>query len=964
MAEADPNRDPLEALAAEFAERHRRGESPSVSEYARLHPELAEEIRELFPTLVAVERLKARTERSANGRASLGPIKLERLGDFRIIREIGRGGMGIVYEAEQESLGRRVAIKVLPRQSLLDANQLARFQREAQTAGGLHHTNIVQVFGVGDDEGFHYYVMQLVHGVGVDSVISYLAKVDSASEAADAPEGTGGLTNDAPGDVARVCRQLIGRESGQPSPGISPAYWQSVARIGLQVADALGYAHSHGILHRDIKPANLLLDDRGVVWITDFGLAKGTQSASVTQPGDVTGTLRYMAPERFQGKVDARSDIYSLGLTLYELLTLRPAYDDPDRTSLLRRITQGEPAPPRRLNAGIPRDLETIVLKAIAHDASHRYASADALAADLRCYLEDRPIESRRATSPERLWRWCRRNRAVAALTGATLLLLVAVAAATTVGYVRTNRALKGEAAQRQKAEAVAMLAQEALDRVFDRLGPARAFRRPESTMSGTGSVEMAIPSPPVISKETAALLEEMLPFFDRLADQTGEDTELRRKTAEANRRVGDIRQLLGQYDQAVEAYRRAIGIYEGSGDRPGAHANPRLKIAEVYNELGRLYRAKRQLTEANDSHSRALSVLQSIPATTTRPAELRYELARTYYFMGTPVLAEPGSRPPGPRGESPRRAPPRGPEHEPPPPPEEASPPDRPPPRPPQDSPPDRPRRTAVDDDNLRKATDLLDELARESPSRPEYRYMLALCCRDRHAALFPRDSSASSESLDRAITILEQLVHDYPQVPEYRRDLSETYAMGDLQDPSLTREGFTLAEGRLQKASAIAQELVVQYSQVPEYLSWQAQVCHRLGVVLRQLQRLDDAEENDRKAVSAQTKLAEQLPDVPSHKIWLAAFRNSLADLLLRRDKIPEARSLAEGTISMLSSLLDANPDMAFLHTLLAESDRTLAAVLRRSGDEAASSRAEREAERHRRSVLDRPPGDPGTR
>ena len=187
------------------------------------------------------------------------------------------------------------------------------------------------------------------------------------------------------------------------APGSAPTgsrYWRSVARLGIQVADALQYAHQQGTLHRDIKPANLLLDNRGTVWITDFGLAKLGDLDDLTHSGDMVGTLRYMAPEQFEGKADARSDIYNLGLTLYELLTLRPAFDQKDRRRLIRQMTQEEPPRPRKLNPAIPRDLETIVVKAMAVDAGHRYQTAGQLAADLRCFLEDRPIRARRAAWP------------------------------------------------------------------------------------------------------------------------------------------------------------------------------------------------------------------------------------------------------------------------------------------------------------------------------------------------------------------------------------------------------------------------------------------------------------------------------------------------------------------------------------------------------------------------------------
>ncbi len=405
---------------------------------------------------------------AADNGAALG-IRLERLGDYRILREIGRGGMGVVYEAEQESLGRRVALKVLSASSLLDPKQVRQFEREAKAAARLHHTNIVPVFGVGRQDGHRYFVMQFIAGLGLDVVLDDLRRLRRAkSEAGPAPAASqiDGLTGR---DVARSL--ITGRFAADGSPGggsatepfddvapesqtlpsngtpadsgVSSAnlpgsselsassdpdrqFYRSVARIGIQVAEALEYANRQGILHRDVKPSNLLLDNHGNVWVADFGLAKTAEADDLTHTGDILGTIRYMAPERFSGHCDARSDVYSLGLTLYELVSLRPAYEASDRHALIERVLHEDPERLKKLAPGVPRDLETIVAKATARDAAGRYATAAALAEDLRRFVEDRPIRARRISPAERLARWCRRNKTLAASIGVAAAALVA----------------------------------------------------------------------------------------------------------------------------------------------------------------------------------------------------------------------------------------------------------------------------------------------------------------------------------------------------------------------------------------------------------------------------------------------------------------------------------------------------------------------------------------------------------
>src|SRR5262245_31496468 len=497
-------RDPVERLAEEFVARHRRGERPLPAEYAEQHPQWADRIHALFPALVLMEQHKPgvgdRSECPEDGGSAAAP--LEQLGDYRIIREIGRGGMAIVYEAEQESLGRHVALKVLLRHGRLDPSQTARFRREARAAARLHHTNIVPVHGVGEHDGIHYYVMQFIPGQALDQVLRELRRLrrrqgpDSPPLEDDRPQGRGAGTVAA--SATDGARELLSGRFAAPAAGpgdrgdaIGPAgpptgagdgaegvtpradrwapdgmppsegpaaplgipgqdqtsslsgpsrhYWRGVARIGVQVAEALEYAHAQGVLHRDIKPSNLLLDLHGTVWVADLGLAKLTDQADLTHTGDLVGTWRYMAPERFGGVSDPRSDVYSLGLTLYELLALRPAFDGSSREELLRQVSFGVPPRPRKVNPEVPRDLETIVLKAIERDPAQRYQSAGELAADLQCFLEDRPPRARQSSPAERAWRWARRNPVVAGLGASVALLVAALAIGSTLAAVWLN---------------------------------------------------------------------------------------------------------------------------------------------------------------------------------------------------------------------------------------------------------------------------------------------------------------------------------------------------------------------------------------------------------------------------------------------------------------------------------------------------------------------------------------------
>jgi WD40 repeat protein len=375
-------------LLMEAEDLRARGCPVRAEELCRDCPELRAELERLLQGTDAIEQLlgpstKTHVDRS-DGTSTILPDHPPRVRGYQIHRELGRGGMGVVYEADQQALGRRVALKVLPAQSRQSPDRLARFQREVRAVARLHHTNIVPIFEVGEEEGVWYYAMQLIEGQTLADLITRLRK--------------------------------------EPLLARSPAHYRRVVRLGVQVAQALAWAHEHGVLHRDIKPANLIADDSGRVWVTDFGLAK-IENEDLTQSGTILGTLRYTAPEQVKGAADARSDVCSLGLTLYELLVLQPVYDAESPLHLLDQVAHQEPRPLRSIDPRIPRDLETIVLKSIEKRPARRYQSAAELAADLERFLADEPIQARRVGMTERLVRWARREPALAALAAGLILV-------------------------------------------------------------------------------------------------------------------------------------------------------------------------------------------------------------------------------------------------------------------------------------------------------------------------------------------------------------------------------------------------------------------------------------------------------------------------------------------------------------------------------------------------------------
>jgi serine/threonine protein kinase/tetratricopeptide (TPR) repeat protein len=550
MQNVKPITEVREQLLAEAAERYfeaaARGEQPSLTEYAQRYPQIAADIRDVFPALALVGDSIASTGGSRPQELFDAP---HQLGDYRLIREIGRGGMGIVYEAEQLSLGRRVALKVLPFAATLGSAQLQRFNNEARAAAALKHPHIVGVHSVGIERGVHYYAMELIEGRSLAEVAEQLragshpegARQGARSQNSALPAPSSPLLADTSPVAA-----LSTLNTSQPAE-----YFRSIAHLGIQAADALDYAHQMGIVHRDIKPSNLLVDDNAHLWITDFGLALTQSEAGLTMTGDLLGTLRYMSPEQAAGKrlpLDHRTDVYSLGATLYELLAQRPAFASAERATLLREIAEVDPPPLRKINSAIPVDLETIVSKAMEKDAADRYSSAKELAQDLRQFLENRPIAARPATLVQRATKWSRRH--VAAVWAASLALLVATiglgAGMWLIDSARDDAVAAQRAAQVEadRAQRNLKLAIESLDRIYTEL------------------IGKHLANEPRLTRVRHQFLKEALSFYERFARENRADESSWPETGRALLIQGRIHNDLDQLVEAGPAFENSAEIF------------------------------------------------------------------------------------------------------------------------------------------------------------------------------------------------------------------------------------------------------------------------------------------------------------------------------------------------------------------------------------------------------------------
>ena len=407
----------------------------------------------------------------------------------------------------------------------------------------------------------------------------------------------------------------------------------------------LQHAFEQQVLHRDIKPGNLLLDVHGNVWVSDFGLAQALSVQDISTTQSVGGTLCYMPPESFTGQFDERSDVYSFGLTLYELLTLKPAFSDSSPAASLKRVAHDsfQPTPPREIDASVPRDLETIVLKAISRDPKRRYATTGEVAADLQRFLDNQPVKARRTTALEILWRWCNRNKLVAGLTTLAFSLVLLVSVVMTFGFLALQRsnldvqaALVREQYERKRSDTTLLVALSALDDIYVQFAPDDIHDPGESaaTESDTGELFRDYKVRPALSSETAIVLENLVRFYDQLGEESGNSLLLSEASTKALGRIGDIHRQLGQHQQALVRYSKALATITSLIEHYPQRTHLCLAGARIHNEVGRVYYMRCDYGKAHLAHHKALKLLDAEQCFDSETVKL-YEQARANYFLG-----------------------------------------------------------------------------------------------------------------------------------------------------------------------------------------------------------------------------------------------------------------------------------------------------------------------------------------
>ncbi|QDS99614.1 protein kinase domain-containing protein [Adhaeretor mobilis] len=825
-----------EALDLYLRELESDGAPPDLDRIITNYSDLDQEIRSYAESLHLLHGLAEDCHQSDKPTSALPVSETKQLGDFQLLKEIGRGAMGVVYEARQLSLDRTVAVKVLPFAAVLDPQQIARFRTEAQAAAQLHHPHIVPVFGVGQERGVHFFAMQFVEGQSLEAAISELR---------DCSDGR----SPGPGRSSNPEGGISDQEFSTQVAITSRLHINSVARLAAEAAKALHHAHENGVVHRDIKPSNLLIDAQGKLWVTDFGLARMQAGVGVTATGDVLGTLRYMSPEQAAGKnalVDARSDVYSLGATLYELLTLQPVHPGDDRQQLLTDIAMRAPTSLRKLNPAIPFDLETVVLKALSKDIASRYSTAGEFADDLQRFLTGKPTQAKRPSLVDRSVKWAVRHRHVAT---ASAVVLAVLAGLSTFSVWRisgeqelTKAALQQSQQSLQSAERHLAQARQVVDRfggqlagelaalpgsesirrklLIDTLAYYREFLKQAKAgeqISGAVSADVAETAfrAAVIAQQlgdrpqSGQLYEQARKHWLALLEFNPEDVQLLSSLAKCDNNRAELLSHAGELALARKAYEASIARLRQLSEKHSASGEYTVTLAETMSNLGLLEAQASRHEVAESLLMQAIDLLEGHAAEEDSDRS-RHDLAIALNNLSY-VL---------------RQTEPTG---------------------------------------SLQAcewAKVILESLTTNNPHEREYRSDLAQCLSN-EAALHSSsgNTSAARDACLAAIKLQRRLIRQAPGMPGYRRNLAVSLNnFAQFAGNAQRDEALQYFEDALEVVSQLAED----YPQEPEFASLQAGILNNQGMQYERLLQWEEASGVYQEAIVVQRKVFETRPTV----------------------------------------------------------------------------------------------------
>jgi tetratricopeptide (TPR) repeat protein len=844
-----------------------RGQAISPEELFARHPEMADELRGYLSGLQKLHpdiALESRYETWLGASPEAKPFSGE-LGDFRFVREIGRGGMGVVYEAIQNSLGRRVALKVLPFSSAVDEKRIARFKNEAQAAAQVDHPHIVPVFAIGQERGVHYFAMQLIGGQSLDLVIHEWREMAN------------------------------GQFTGMPSAGSrSPSAElqdriRLITRLGIEAAGALHAAHEFGVVHRDVKPSNLLIDEKQKLWITDFGVARCKTQTNLTETGGIVGTLRYMSPEQARGQaalVDQRTDIYSLGVTLYELAALRHPLEEIDDSSLAAESARASVCPPRHWNSSLPVDLENIILKAMSEACEERYATARELAEDLTRFQEGRPIHARRPSAGARLSKWAlRHRRAVAAATGFLALGVIGLAISLIV--------VAAERAKKEAALRIATANHELAEKSF-RQAQAK-FRQAREVLNRFGArvnqgLATEVPGAEAVRKQ---LLAEMLPYYRQFASEAADDPTLQADLALTYTKIAELSEQLGSLSDARAAYQNALTIFEKLSQRSVASADDFQNLARCLNNLAQVSQKSGEVNKARQHFERALAIQKQLAAVSATSVAKRSDLATTHSNLGL-LQSQTGEK-------------------------QQAA-------------------------EQFHSAIAIQKLVLDSAPEDEANLRSLAGSYNNLSALFIDSEPAKARQLLDQALALQLQLVHKQPLKRGYQTDLALTYNNLGTVYARLTE--WSESEQCFADATAIQKRLVAVAPLVASYQRDLAVTYNNLGMTQSSASQLPSAEASFEKALAIQQQLLNTHPRDIGLKSALAGIHNNLGTLHQRQRRWADSRAAFERAIAIQLQAVEQAPGVKYYRESLSKHYSNYARLLMSRGRpaEAASNLRER--------------------